>query len=68
MNLFKKICFYLDLPGGTVIGLFSLEMLIVIAYCYHTGTNLSSIHRDIYLGVISAFALNKTAKVFGGAK
>lgn len=65
-SYYDKFLTYFDLPGGTVVGLFSLEILAVIAYCAITGKTLSPIHRDIYLGVISAFALNKTAKVFKG--
>lgn len=68
MKLYLKILSYFDLPGGTVLGLFSLEILAVIAYSTATGTALSPIHRDIYLGVVAAFAANKTAKVITGAK
>jgi hypothetical protein len=66
MALFKKICSLIDLPGGTVLGLFSLEMLAVIGYCAVTGKTLSPVHRDIYLGVITAFAVNRTAVVIKG--
>lgn len=68
MKLYKTICRLLDLPGGTVLGLFSLEILGVIAYCAITGKTLSPIHRDIYLGVVAAFAANKTAKVIRETK
>lgn len=66
MNLYQKFLSIFDLPGGTVVGLFSLEILAVIAYCAITGKTLSPIHRDIYLGVIGCFAANKTAKVLKG--
>lgn len=66
MKLYLKILSLFDLPGGTVLGLFSLEILAVIAYCAITGKPLSPIHRDIYLGVIGCFAANKTAKVIKG--
>lgn len=66
MKLYQKILTYFDLPGGTVVGLFSLEILAILAYCAITGKPLSPIHRDIYLGVIGCFAANKTAKVIKG--
>lgn len=66
MNLYQRFLAIFDLPGGTVVGLFSIEMIALIAYCAITGKTISPIHRDIYLGVVSAFALNKTAKVFKG--
>lgn len=68
MKLYQRFLAVFDLPGGTVVGLFSLEILAVIAYCATSGTPLSPIHRDIYLGVIAAFAANKTAKIIKGAK
>jgi hypothetical protein len=66
LRWYEKIFRYIDLPGGVVLSLFSLETLAVIAYCYYTGTALSPIHRDIYLGVIGCFAANRTARVFKG--
>lgn len=65
---FNRFLSYFDIPGGVVLGLFSLEMLALIAYCAITGKTVSPIHRDIYLGVVSAFALNKTVKVYRGQK
>jgi hypothetical protein len=66
MKLYQKILVAFDLPGGTVLGLFSLETLAILAYCAVTGKPFSPIHRDIYLGVIGCFAANKTAKVIKG--
>lgn len=66
MKICQKFLAVFDLPGGTVVGLFSLEILAILAYCAITGKPISPIHRDIYLGVIGCFAANKTAKVFRG--
>jgi hypothetical protein len=66
MKLYQKFLAVFDLPGGTVVGLFSIEMIVLIAYCAITGKPLSPIHRDIYLGVVGYFAVHKTAKVIKG--
>lgn len=63
-ELWLKIQWYLDIQGGAILGLFSLEMLAIIAYYACKGTNLPPTVRDVYLGVVSAFALHKTASVF----
>lgn len=55
---------YFDVPGGVILGLFSLEMLAIIAYYACEHKELPATVRDIYLGVVSAFAVHKTASVF----
>lgn len=68
MKLYNRICDILNLPGGTVLGLFSLEMLAIIAYYAVQGKDLPVTVRDVYLGVVAAFAVNATAKVVAGDK
>ena len=56
---------YLNVPGGTIMGLFSLEMLAIIAYYACKGAELPATVRDVYLGVIGAFAASNIAKYYG---
>jgi hypothetical protein len=56
---------YLNIPGGVVLGLFSLEMLAIISYYAVKGINLPSTVRDVYLGVVTAFAASNIAKYYG---
>lgn len=56
---------YLNIPGGVVMGLFSLEMLAIIAYYACKGTNLPSTVRDVYVTVVGAFAASNIAKYYG---
>jgi hypothetical protein len=60
-----RILNYLDIPGGVVLGLFSLEMLAIIAYYACEGKSLPPTVRDVYLGVIGAFAASNIAKYYG---
>jgi len=61
---------YFNIPGGAVMGLFSLEMLAIIAYYACEGRNLPSTVRDVYVTVVGAFAASNIAKYYGtrGAK
>jgi hypothetical protein len=63
-ELWLKIQDFLDIRGGAILGLFSLEMLAIIAYYACKGTNLPPTVRDVYIAVVSAFAAHKTASVF----
>lgn len=57
---------FLDIKSGAIVGLFSLEMLAIIAFYAVKGHELPTTVRDVYLGVISAFTLHTTAKVIKG--
>lgn len=59
---------FLDVRGGAILGLFSLEMLAVIAFYACKGHNLPSTVRDVYIAVLSAFSVHATAKVIKGDK
>lgn len=59
---------FLDVRGGAILGLFSLEMLAIIAFHACKGTNLPTTVRDVYIAVLSAFAIHATAKVAKGIK
>lgn len=56
---------YFNVPGGTIMGLFSLEMLAIIAYYACEGKNLPSTVRDVYVTVVGAFAASNIAKYYG---
>jgi hypothetical protein len=55
---------YFDIPGGTIMGLLSLEMLAIIAYYACTGKELPGTVRDVYGIVIGAFAATNVAKYY----
>lgn len=59
---------FLDIKGGAIIGLFTLEMLAIIAYDTIKSRDLPSNVRDVYLGVLTCFAVHATAKVVKGTK
>jgi hypothetical protein len=59
---------FLDIRGGAILGLFSLEMLAIIAYYACKGQNLPTTVRDVYVAVLSAFAVHATAKIMKGGK
>lgn len=58
----KRILSLFDIPGGVVIGLFSLMMLAIIPWCILNHVDLPATVRDVYLGVITAFAGTNVAK------
>ena len=60
----KRFLSLFDIPGGVVIGLFSLEILAMIPWCLLSGVPFPATVRDIYLGVIAAFASTNVAKHF----
>lgn len=62
----ERIFSLFDIKGGVIIGLFSLEVLALIPYCIITGREFPLYVRDIYLGVIAAFAGTNIARHFGG--
>lgn len=57
-----------DIPGGVVIGLFSLEILAMIPWCLLNHTPFPATVRDVYLGVIAAFATTNVAKHYAASK
>lgn len=57
---------FLDISGGAIIGIFSLEMLAIIAYSMVSLHPIPTVVRDIYLSVLGAFAVHATAKVIKG--
>ena len=59
---------FLDVRGGAILGLFSLEMLAIIAFYACKGKELPSTVRDVYIAVLSAFAGHAIAKVIKGVK
>ena len=59
---------FLNIKGGTIIGLFSMEMLAIIAFYACKGHDLPATVRDVYLGVVTAFTVHTTAKVVKGTK
>lgn len=59
---------FLDIKSGAIVGLFSLEMLAIIAYYAVVGKELPTTVRDVYLGVITAFTTHGVAQVIKGVK
>lgn len=71
-DLFKywtdRILSLFDIRGGVIIGLFSIEILALIPYYAVTGAAFPATVRDIYLGVIAAFAATNVAKHYNATK
>lgn len=57
-----------NIKGGVILGLFSIEMLALIPYYAVTHTPFPATVRDIYLGVIAAFAATNVAKHYAVSK
>lgn len=68
LEKWRRVQKFLDIKAGTIIGLFSLEMLAIIAYYATKGHNLPTTVRDVYLGVITAFTTHTVATVIKGVK
>lgn len=68
LEKWRRVLKFIDIKGGVIIGLFSLEMLAIIAYYATNHQNLPSTVRDVYLGVLTCFAVNQTARVIKGEK
>lgn len=64
----ERVFDLLNLKGGVILGLFSLEMLAMIPYHAVTHTPFPEPVRDIYLGVIAAFAATNVAKHYASTK
>lgn len=71
-DLFKywseRILSLFDIRGGVIVGLFSLEVLAMIPYYAVTGQVFPATVRDVYLGVIAAFATTNVAKQYAASK
>lgn len=65
-KLLKLLERLFDIKGGVIVGLFSIEMLAIIAFYAVKGHELPTTVRDVYLGVLSCFAVHETAKVIKG--
>ena len=59
-----KVLDLFDIPGGVFLGLFSLEMIAMIAYYACVGKELPSTIRDVYGIVVGAFAASNVAKYY----
>lgn len=57
-----------DIRGGVILGLFSLEMLALIAYCIVTNHPFPETVRDVYLGVVAGFSATNVAKQYAISK
>lgn len=68
LEKWRRVQKFLDIKAGTIIGLFSLEMLAIIAYYACNNQNLPTTVRDVYLGVITAFTGSTIARVVKGTK
>lgn len=68
LEKWRRVQRFLDIKAGTIIGLFSLEMLAIIAFYAVKGHNLPTTVRDVYLGVITAFTGHTIAQVIKGVK
>lgn len=54
--------FIVDVPGGVIVGLFSIGAVISINYALWTGKTISAEYSKIYLGVITAYAATNISK------
>ena len=57
-----------DIKGGVILGLFSLEILAMVPYCAVMGVSFPATLRDLYLGVVAAFAVTNVAKQYTASK
>ena len=57
-----------DIRGGAIVGLFSFLMLAVIPWCLLSDVPFPATVRDVYLGVIAAFAGTNVAKHYAASK
>jgi hypothetical protein len=63
-----RLTSFFDIKGGVILGLFSLEILAMIPYYALSGTPFPNALRDVYLGVVAAFAASNVAKQYAGTK
>lgn len=57
-----------DIKGGVILGLFSLEILAMIPYYAVQQVPFPATLRDLYLGVVAAFAATNVAKQYTATK
>lgn len=65
---YQRLLSLLDIPGGVILGLFSLEMLALIAFCIVTNRPFPDAVRDVYLGVVAGFSATNVAKHYAASK
>jgi hypothetical protein len=62
---FFELC---DIPGGAILGLWSLAMLVLAICAWHTGRDIPPNVKEIFNWILTAFAASKTLKtIFGKA-
>jgi hypothetical protein len=64
----ERVLEIFNIKGGVILGLFSLEILAMIPYHALTRTPFPEPVRDIYLGVIAAFAATNVARHYAAKK
>lgn len=64
--MLKRILSTLDIPGGSILGLFSLCAIALSCYAVVAGKPFPSEIRDIYIAVVTAFAATNVAKHYKG--
>ena len=62
LKRWKKLQEFCDIKGGTIVGLWSLMMLALIPYSVLAKWEFPTSIVTAYLGVISAYAVNRTFK------
>lgn len=68
MTIYKRILSAFDIPGGSILGLFSLAIVSLSCYSVVSARPFPSEIRDMYLGVITAFAATNIAKHYKEVK
>lgn len=68
MTTYKRLLSCFDIPGGVILGLFSLAVISLSCYAIITAKPFPDSIRDIYLGVVTAFAATNIAKHYKESK
>lgn len=68
MTTYKRILSLFDIPGGSILGLYSLAVIALSCYSVITSKAFPSEIRDMYLGIITAFAATNIAKHYKESK
>jgi hypothetical protein len=57
-----------DIPGGSILGLWSVTMLVLGVLAWHTGRDIPPNVKEMFNWILTAFAASKTLKtIFGKA-
>lgn len=62
----KSLFEVLDIPGGAILGMWSLLMLVMCAMSFWTGREIPNNVKDIFNWVLTSFAASKTLKTLFG--